>query len=150
VSRGGPAVGDVPAITGSDVVCHFGYRRHQAIRAQTITDGSITRLSRDFRTATYTVRDAVRHNDIQLLVPVRRRHCLRLCRLAVHKPGAASQIQLASLASCGCSRAASLHQRHSHLCATDAASFSQIGSRFAGQRTRHLPSLAQHSDPSVP
>ena len=81
-------------------MCHFGYRRHQAIRAQTITDGSITRLSRDFRTATYTVRDAVRHNDIQLLVPVRRRHCLRLCRLAVHKPGAASQIQLASLASC--------------------------------------------------
>ena len=50
----------------------------------------------------------------------------------------------------GCSRAASLHQRHSHLCATDAASFSQIGSRFAGQRTRHLSSLAQHSDPTVP
>jgi len=90
------------------------------------------------------------HNDIQLLVAVRRRHGLLLCRFAVHKPVAASQIQLAPLASCGCSRAASVHQRHSHLCATDAASFSRIVSRFAGQRTRHLPSLAQHSDPSVP
>jgi len=145
------------AITRSDVVCHFW--RSNAPKS------SVRRPSRTFsirhstRSRVYGVTLAQRctacgmpfaHNDIQLFVPVRRRHGLRICRFAVHKPGSASQIQPASLASCGCSRAASDHQRHSHLCATNAASFSQIVPRFAGQRTRHLPSLAQHSDPTVP
>ena len=139
------------AITRSDVVCHFWPSKapshpradHHGRFPSRVCGVTLaqrrTRCGMPFA-----------HNDIQLLVPVRRRHGLRLCRFAVHKPGAASQIQLASLASCGCGRAASVHQRHSHLCATDAASFSQLVSRFAGQRTRHLSSLAQHSDPTVP